>query len=128
MKLGFICLNVQEIEAVGMASVSTAAATATHPSEIPHCPRLHPIALGENEQRSVVRYRSNWYVIAAEPEARGRALALTQGILALAGWWRPAAGRSLKHRCRSGWAPVGKLARGGASAQRQKTKGTPRAL
>jgi len=55
MKLGFICLNVPEIEAVGMASVSTAAATATHPSEIPHCPRLHPIALGENETSEMVR-------------------------------------------------------------------------
>jgi transposase len=43
------------------------------------------------QQRSVVRYREQLMRDRRRAEARGRALALTQGIVAPAGWWRPAA-------------------------------------
>jgi transposase len=43
------------------------------------------------QQRSVVRYREQLMRDRRRVEARGRALALTQGIVAPAGWWRPAA-------------------------------------
>jgi transposase len=43
------------------------------------------------QQRSVVRYRQQLMSNRCRAEARGRALALTQGILAPVGWWRPAA-------------------------------------
>jgi transposase len=45
----------------------------------------------QEQQRSVVRYREQLVRNRRRAEARGRALALTQGILAPAGWWRPAA-------------------------------------
>ena len=43
------------------------------------------------QQRSVARYREQLVRNRRRAEARGRALALTQGILAPAGWWRPGA-------------------------------------
>ena len=43
------------------------------------------------QQRSVVRHREQLMRDRRRAEARGRALALTQGILAPVGWWRPAA-------------------------------------
>jgi transposase len=49
-----------------------------------------PTAVQE-QQRSVVRYREQLMRNRRRAEARGRALALTQGILAPAGWWRPGA-------------------------------------
>jgi transposase len=45
----------------------------------------------QEQQRSVVRYREQLMRNRRRAEARGRALALTQGILAPVGWWRPAA-------------------------------------
>ena len=45
----------------------------------------------QEQQRSVVRYREQLMRNRRRAEARGRALALTQGILAPAGWWRPGA-------------------------------------
>ena len=43
------------------------------------------------QQRALVRYRHQLMSNRCRAEARGRALALTQGILAPLGWWRPAA-------------------------------------
>ena len=43
------------------------------------------------QQRSVVRHREQLMRDRRRAEARGRALALSQGILAPVGWWRPAA-------------------------------------
>src|SRR6202047_3407156 len=48
-------------------------------------------SLQEEQQRSVARYRDQLMRDRRRAEARGRALALTQGILAPVGWWRPAA-------------------------------------
>jgi transposase len=45
----------------------------------------------QEQQRSVVRYREQLMRNRRRAEARGRALALTQGIVAPVGWWRPAA-------------------------------------
>jgi hypothetical protein len=53
----------------------------------------HPL---QEQQRSVVRYREQLVRNRRRAEARGRALALTQGILAPVGWWRPAAWKQLK--------------------------------
>ena len=50
----------------------------------------------EEQQRSVVRYREQLMRNRRRAEARGRALALTQGILAPVGWWRPAAWQQFK--------------------------------
>ena len=41
------------------------------------------------QQRSIVRYREQLVRNRRRAEARGRALTLTQGILAPVGWWRP---------------------------------------
>jgi hypothetical protein len=41
----------------------------------------------QEQQRSVVRYREQLVRNRRRAEARGRALALTQGILAPVGWW-----------------------------------------
>ena len=49
-----------------------------------------PTAVQE-QQRSVVRYREQLMRNRRRAEARGRALALTEGILAPSGWWRPGA-------------------------------------
>jgi transposase len=48
------------------------------------------------QQRSVARYREQLVRNRRRAEARGRALALTQGILAPAGWWRPGAWQAFK--------------------------------
>jgi transposase len=48
------------------------------------------------QQRSVARYREQLVRNRRRAEARGRALALTQGILAPAGWWRPGAWQEFK--------------------------------
>jgi transposase len=45
----------------------------------------------QEQQRSMVRYREQLVRNRRRAEARGRALALTQGILAPRGWWRPGA-------------------------------------
>lgn len=50
----------------------------------------------EEQQRSVVRHREQLVRNRRRGEARGRALALTQGILAPVGWWRPAAWKQFK--------------------------------
>jgi transposase len=50
----------------------------------------------QEERRSVVRYREQLVRNRRRAEARGRALALTQGILAPVGWWRPAAWKQFK--------------------------------
>ncbi len=50
----------------------------------------------QEQQRSVVRYREQLMRNRRRAEARGRALALTQGILAPVGWWRPAAWKQFK--------------------------------
>jgi len=50
----------------------------------------------EEQQRSVVRYREQLVRNRRRAEARGRALALTQGILAPVGWWRPAAWKQFR--------------------------------
>ena len=42
------------------------------------------------QQRSVVRHREQLMRHRRRAEAQGRALALTQGVVAPAGWWRPA--------------------------------------
>ena len=42
------------------------------------------------QQRAVVRYREQLMRHRRRAEAQGRALALTQGVVAPAGWWRPA--------------------------------------
>jgi len=44
-------------------------------------------SLLQEQQRSVVRYREQLVRNRRRAEARGRALALTQGILAPVGWW-----------------------------------------
>ena len=44
----------------------------------------------QEQQRSVVRYREQLVRNRRRAEARGRALALTQGIVSPGGWWRPA--------------------------------------
>ena len=65
-------------------------------------------SLLQEQQRSVVRYREQLARNRRWAEARGRALALTQGILAPVGWWRPARWKqfkSSKPSCRRGWAP-----------------------
>ena len=51
----------------------------------------------QEQQRSVVRYREQLVRNRRRAEARGRALALTQGILAPVGWWRPAAWKQFTH-------------------------------
>jgi transposase len=48
------------------------------------------------EQRSVVRYREQLLRNRRRAEARGRALALSQGMVAPRGWWRPAAWQQFK--------------------------------
>ena len=48
------------------------------------------------QQRSVARYREQLVRNRRRAEARGRALAVTQGILAPAGWWRPGAWQAFK--------------------------------
>src|ERR1700758_3039308 len=53
-------------------------------------------SLEQEQQRSVVRYREQLVRNRRRAEARGRALALTQGILAPAGWGRPAAWKPFK--------------------------------
>jgi transposase len=50
----------------------------------------------QEQQRSVVRHREQLVRNRRRGEARGRALALTQGILAPVGWWRPAAWKQFK--------------------------------
>src|SRR6266446_1903108 len=50
----------------------------------------------QEERRSVVRYREQLVRNRRRAEARGRALALTQGILAPVGWWRPTAWKQFK--------------------------------
>jgi len=50
----------------------------------------------QEQQRSVVRYREQLVRNRRRAEARGRALVLTQGIVAPVGWWRPAAWRQFK--------------------------------
>jgi len=50
----------------------------------------------QEQQRSVVRFREQLVRNRRRAEARGRALALTQGILAPVGWWRPAAWKQFK--------------------------------
>src|ERR1700747_1361101 len=59
----------------------------------------------QEQQRSVVRYREQLVRNRRRAEARGRALALTQGILAPVGCGGRRPGSSLKHSCRSGWGP-----------------------
>ena len=53
-------------------------------------------SLLQEQQRSVVRYREQLVRNRRRAEARGRALALTQGILAPVGWWRPAPWKQFK--------------------------------
>jgi len=48
------------------------------------------------KQRCVVRYREQLMRNRRRAEARGRALALSQGIVAPGGWWRPAAWQQFK--------------------------------
>jgi transposase len=50
----------------------------------------------QEQQRSVVRQREQLMRNRRRAEARGRALALTQGIVAPVGWWRPAAWNQFK--------------------------------
>ena len=50
----------------------------------------------QEQRRSLVRYREQLVRNRRRAEARGRALALTQGILAPVGWWRPAAWKQFK--------------------------------
>jgi hypothetical protein len=50
----------------------------------------------QEQQRSVVRYREQLVRDRRRAEARGRALALTQGILVPVGWWRPARWKQFK--------------------------------
>jgi transposase len=50
----------------------------------------------QEQQRSVVRYREQLVRNRRRAEAPGRALVLTQGIVAPVGWWRPAAWRQFK--------------------------------
>jgi transposase len=50
----------------------------------------------QEQQRSVVRYREQLIRNRRRAEARGRALSLTQGIVAPLGWWRPAAWQQFK--------------------------------
>ena len=50
----------------------------------------------QEQQRSAVRFREQLVRNRRRAEARGRALALTQGILAPVGWWRPAAWKQFK--------------------------------
>ena len=56
------------------------------------------------QQRSVVRHREQLMRDRRRAEARGRALALSQGILAPVGWCGgPRPGNRLKANCRPGW-------------------------
>ena len=48
------------------------------------------------QQRSLVRYREQLMRNRRRAEARGGSLALSQGILAPRGWWRPAAWEQFK--------------------------------
>jgi transposase len=57
------------------------------------------------EQRSVVRYREQLIRNRRRAEARGRALALTGGILAPAGWWRPRVWEQFKTQLPSWMSP-----------------------
>jgi transposase len=50
----------------------------------------------QEQQRSLVRYREQLMRNRRRAEARGRALALTQGLVAPVGWWRPAAWEQFK--------------------------------
>jgi transposase len=50
----------------------------------------------QEQQRSVGRYREQLMRNRRRAEARGRALALTEGILAPSGWWRPGAWQEFK--------------------------------
>jgi hypothetical protein len=43
------------------------------------------------QQRAVVRYREQLMRHRRRAQAQGRALALTQGLVAPVGWWRPGA-------------------------------------
>ena len=85
----------------------------------------------EQEQpRSVVRHRAQLVRNRRRAEARGRALALTQGIVAPVGWWRPGAwkefktqvpewmGTQLEHWQRRRWGLMPKSAR---SAENSRT-------
>src|SRR5271165_1841621 len=56
----------------------------------------------QEQQRSVVRYREQLVRNRRRAEARGRTLALTQGILAPVGWWRPATWKQFKTQL-PGW-------------------------
>ena len=65
----------------------------------------------------MVRYREQLMRNRRRAEARGRALALTQGILAPVGWWRPGGLAAVQIPAAGvDELPVGKLARRGASA------------
>jgi transposase len=50
----------------------------------------------QEQQRSVVRHREQLMRNRRRAEARGRALTLSQGIVAPVGWWRPGAWREFK--------------------------------
>jgi transposase len=50
----------------------------------------------KEQQRSVVRHREQLMRNRRRAEARGRALTLSQGIVAPVGWWRPGAWREFK--------------------------------
>ena len=50
----------------------------------------------QEQRRSVVRHREQLVRNRRRAEARGRALALTQGIVAPVGWWRPVAWKEFK--------------------------------
>jgi hypothetical protein len=50
----------------------------------------------QEQRRSVVRHREQLVRNRRRAEARGRVLALTQGIIAPVGWWRPAAWKEFK--------------------------------
>jgi transposase len=62
-----------------------------------HAMSLVPVpSLELEQQRSIVRHRERLVRNRRRAEARGRALALSQGILAPGGWWRPAAWQQFK--------------------------------
>ena len=52
----------------------------------------------QEQQRSVARHREQLMRNRRRAEARGRALTLSQGIVAPVGWWRPAAWKEFKTR------------------------------
>ena len=71
----------------------------------------------QEQQRSVVRYREQLVRNRRRSEARGRALALTQGILAPEGWWRPAAWKQFKTPALRILSPARRAAFGQAAAE-----------